>query len=190
MNAKWEVEQKYHVDDSAELRRRLEGMDFSLQTTEYHQDTYFRHPCRDFRTSDEAFRLRIVNQTACLTYKGPKLTNPLAGEVKTRVETELSIDVGEESGWRDMLDRLGFIPLPTVCKQRCIYTSPEHAGLVLALDSVEQLGQFAEIESIVLEASLLDEARARIRQVGVQLGLVRIQPQSYLAQLLAKLDMP
>ncbi len=76
----WEVEQKYRVQDPPQLIRNLATMGFSERVVELHEDTYLRHPCRDFRATDEAFRVRVVNETCCLTYKGPR--EP--GIVKTR----------------------------------------------------------------------------------------------------------
>jgi adenylate cyclase, class 2 len=183
----WEVEKKFHVDDARDIRERLRQLGFTLGEHERHEDTYFRHPCRDLKTTDEAFRLRLVNDEACLTYKGPRLKSQ--GEVKTRTEIELTIDSLQVAQWRIMLEQLGFVSVPCVKKTRAIYQnlSVRWSAVVVALDSVEELGEFAEIEILVTEESQLEAAQATINDLGAQLGLLRAQSRSYLSQLLLKL---
>jgi adenylate cyclase class 2 len=70
-----EIEVKGYADESVFERVRE---NFKLIRKEYHEDTYFRHPCRDFAETDEALRIRIRRFNghfeAFLTYKGPRLT--------------------------------------------------------------------------------------------------------------------
>ncbi len=58
MAGPWEVEQKFHVTDIEMLLERLADLKATEVRTELHVDTYLAHPCRDFRASDEAFRIR------------------------------------------------------------------------------------------------------------------------------------
>ena len=73
MAGPWEVEQKFVVSNVSDLLARLAQADSTELPTESHVDTYLAHPCRDFRTTDEAFRIRQFNSQACVTYKGKRL---------------------------------------------------------------------------------------------------------------------
>ncbi len=194
MQTQWEVEQKYNVDDLPALRDRLAAEGFIAVGSETNSDIYFRHPCRDLKATDEAFRLRSSKDSSCVTYKGKRRTGP----VKTRSEIELSVSHSEREDWLTMLVQLGFTPLPVVVKRRetfvksaanpSPYGSVQPATLHVTLDEVEQLGSFAEIELIVSAESELPPAAERIEQVAKQLGLRNVQPQSYLSLQLAKLN--
>ncbi len=67
----WEVEQKFRLSELESLRRRLLEMGAIAKETEDQVDTYLRHPCRDFRATDEALRIRRIQGNALVTYKGP-----------------------------------------------------------------------------------------------------------------------
>lgn len=183
MSDGWEVEQKYHVHDEKAIQKRLADVGFVATKVEQHTDTYFRHPCRNFRDTDEAFRLRRVNDQACVTYKGPRLDF----EVKTRPEIELDITTRDFESWRTMFGHLGFEPVPSVVKQRTIYstTSADFSQFKVMLDEVQELGMFAEVELLVHVESELTVAAEKISELGALLGLDDTQPKSYLAQLLA-----
>lgn len=183
----WEVEQKFHLHDSPSLQAVLEELQFSQTGLEHHRDTYWQHPSRDFRQSDEAFRIRRVNDQACVTYKGPRRRGAGGAAVKTREEIELDIGAGQFDEWSQMLTRLGFAAQPTVVKSRSIYQSSHvvWSDIVVAVDTVQRLGDFVEIELLVRAEEQLSEAQARIAQLAGQLGLVHHQPHSYLTQLLA-----
>jgi adenylate cyclase, class 2 len=185
MAGPWEVEQKFVVSDVQSLLDRLGELNAHELDTEVHVDTYLAHPCRDFRATDEAFRLRQFNSEACVTYKGKRLP----GNVKTRPEIELSIRHADIPQWLEMMQHLGFQPKPEVRKTRRIFslTADNNQPFTIALDEVLNLGSFAEIELIVRDAALLDDARTRIEAISKSLGLTQIQPRSYLSLLLAKL---
>ncbi len=187
MRDSWEVEQKYVVDDLPLLHERLSELGFAELRVEHHCDTYFRHPSRDFRARDEAFRVRVQRGSAQVTYKGPRLP----GKVKTRSEIELGIEYADQDSWFDLLGHLGFEPLPAVRKTRRVFeatgATKELRALVVAVDTVEQLGDFAEIEVLVRDREELDSARERVSELGADLGLQQVQSQSYLSQLLTKL---
>ena len=185
MDGNWEVEQKFVVSNRAHLQEMLELAGYSLTETQVHCDIYFRHPCRDFRTTDEAFRLRSVGDTSCVTYKGKRL----AGPVKTRPELELFVDHAERENWLELIRHLGFEALPAVRKRRQVFCNPHlpQAGIQVVLDEVEQLGEFAELELIVTERKSLEAAQSSIQAFASQLGLTEVQPRSYLSQLLGKI---
>lgn len=181
----WEVEQKFLLSDRDSLVEELTRLGFQQTKQEQHCDTYFRHPCRDFRATDEAFRLRRVNEEAVVTYKGRRLD----AEVKTRPEIELPFVANDFEQWQTMFTHLGFEALPSVKKSREVFESErsEYEGFVATVDTVEELGLFAEIELVVNGQHLLQDAQHRIEILSKQLNLTEAQPKSYLAQLLAKL---
>jgi len=185
MAGPWEVEQKFIVLDLQQLLDRLGELNAQEMITEQHVDTYLAHPCRDFRATDEAFRLRQFNSKACVTYKGKRLP----GNVKMRPEIELPIRQADIPEWLEMMQHLGFLPKPEVRKTRRVFslTVADQPPITIALDEVVNLGSFAEIELIVKDAAMLDEASTRIDLLSQSLGLTQIQPRSYLSLLLAKL---
>lgn len=187
MEDNWEVEQKYTLNNEADVLNGLASLGFVEHKVEEHCDLYFRHPCRDFRATDEAFRLRRVNENAVVTYKGKRL----AAEVKTRPEIELTLQRSEFDQWKQMLRHLGFTPLPEVFKTRRIFkgdTNENLHGFCVVLDTVRELGIFAEIELLVTDHAQLKTAQQRIEQLAAQLQLDNIQHLSYLALLLSKLN--
>ncbi len=185
MAGPWEVEQKFVVRDVASLLQQLSQQAAVEVLTEEHVDTYLQHPCRDFRASDEAFRVRQFHSQACVTYKGKRLP----GKVKTRPEIELAIQPNDVPEWLKMMQQLGFRPLPEVRKTRRVFklgVAPSHP-VTIAIDQVAQLGTFAEIELLVSEESQLEQARQRIEAIADLLLLTEVQPRSYLSLLLIHL---
>jgi len=150
---------------------------------ESHRDTYLRHPSRDFRSTDEALRIREVDGEPFITYKGPRL----AGPIKIRPEIELPMVPGTAEDWLKIWGHLGFVVVLAVPKSREVYQL-EHAGrfLTITLDQVESLGAFTEIERIVSDPSEIEQAQADIQAVGRMLQLTEVEPRSYLGLLLAK----
>lgn len=181
----WEVELKFHVDDPYRLEKRLVELGFQQSACQQHEDIYLRHPCRDFKKTDEAFRIRRVDQAACFTYKGPRQSTT----VKIREEIELPIDVNQLVQWRTMVERLGFTPLPPVRKLRRIFVSNlvRYAELSVVIDDVQQLGIFAEVEQVVTSEQSLEAARTAVTDLSGLLGLHNAEPRSYLDQLLQRL---
>jgi adenylate cyclase, class 2 len=184
----WEIEQKFEVEDAEALRSHLAAQGFVLIDIETNSDIYFRHPCRDFRLTDEAFRVRQVNERCCLTYKGPRLPGP----VKSRPELELEVQAAQRLQWLEMLERLGFVPLPAVEKRRHNYQRVAHdsapfSQIHVTIDEVEQLGTYAELELIVTDQSQIAGAAEAIQQLAASLQLHALQPRSYLSLTLARL---
>lgn len=145
------------------VRRRGEPVGERLQV-----DTYYRHPCRDFGETDEAIRVREVDDERVLTYKGPKI-DP---ESKTRVEVETP--VGDEGG--AVLERLGFEPLEPVVKRREVYRLD---GFTATVDRVEGLGTYVEAETGGTEEEM-EELRDELKELLEGLGAERFERRSYL----------
>ncbi len=164
-----EVEVKFKVE--GEVLKRVESTaEFLKEVRE--EDYYFNHPCRDFKESDEALRIRKSDRII-LTYKGPKVD----AETKTREEIEVEIDDFERTF--KMLERLGFKFVAKVSKVRRIYALND---VKITVDRVEDLGEFVEIE---LKSEELEEAKKRIFDIAKTLGLKNPVRESYL-ELLSK----
>ncbi|GIW99548.1 MAG: hypothetical protein KatS3mg111_2881 [Pirellulaceae bacterium] len=179
----WEVEQKYVVDDPDVLIERVEHWEFQPAGETVQVDCYLRHPCRDFQTSGEAFRLRQDGSRQHVTYKGPRTE----AEVKSRPEIELEIG-GDFNQWRQLMELLGFQPLPAVRKRRQLFLAPESIarwkGVRVMVDHVERLGVFAEIEVVVNDQRALPLAQQTVQDVAMALQLDTIETRSYLTMVL------
>lgn len=117
---------------------KILAMGAVLKGAEHHHDIYFNSPNRDFRRTDEALRIRIKEEGARLTYKGPKL------DMRTKSRLELTVKLDDPTAMETILTELGFRPSGEVRKQRTKYTLGE---ITFALDDVEGLGSFLEIEA-------------------------------------------
>jgi adenylate cyclase class 2 len=122
-----------------EVLDKIMAMGAILGGTEHHQDIYFNSPIRDFRETDEALRIRIKEQGARLTYKGPKLDS------QTKSRLEMTVEIDDPACMEKILAELGFRPSGEVWKQRTKYTLGE---VTFALDEVEGIGSFLEIEAL------------------------------------------
>ena len=181
----YEVEKKFPVNDLQSLEATLLGMGASPFIEEVEIDVYFEHPSRDFIQTDEAIRIRRVNDEHRITYKGPRIDRT----TKTRREIELPLGAGQDVGqsWAELLTSLGFSPVePIVRKTRRLSTLTwKERELTLALDNVEGLGTYVEIE-LVVEESELETAKSLVGSLADQLGLKETETRSYLGLLCEK----
>ncbi len=168
-----EVEIKARVDELEDVREQILQRGGQSVARVRQQDTYFDHPVRSFADSDEALRIRRTEQKAKVTYKGPRFDE----ETKTREE----IDVGIEDAERlhEVLIMLGFEPAGQVGKTRDIF---ELEDLTIALDRVDRLGCFVEIEKVVEGEH--ETARRSVLALAEELGLTELEHRSYLELLL------
>jgi adenylate cyclase class 2 len=177
-----EVEQKFAVRDRPALVSRLAALHPSATRTEVQVDTYFAHPSRDFAHTDEALRLRCVDQCNYITYKGPKLD----ATTKTRREIEIALPPGKSAAAKagELLTALGFTRVGVVSKRRdhmsVLWQDQE---IVIALDTVESLGEFVELEIVSIENEVA-VARDRLLSLADHLQLSNAQRRSYLELLL------
>lgn len=186
---KYEVEQKFHVDDLQAVENQLRERGATTKANLVQVDRYFQHPCRDFGQTDEALRIRHVESDGgqsvnLVTYKGPKID----AETKTRRELEFPLQQGD-SGAADMaelLQALGFEPVAVVRKQRqTLLLSWADTDVEAALDNVDQLGTFVEFE-LAAEDDTLESAKQRLLALAKELRLSDPERSSYLELLLAK----
>jgi adenylate cyclase class 2 len=120
-----------------------------------------------------------------ITYKAPKL----AGPTKTRREIEIEFAAGAESlaEMRALFEFLGFRPVAIVRKVRTPYhLSFGGRELEVALDQVEGLGTFVEVETIVKGDDELAQAQEAVVGLARELGLTEPEPRSYLSMLLER----
>ncbi|RLE83962.1 MAG: class IV adenylate cyclase, partial [Thermoprotei archaeon] len=83
----YEYEIKIKVENLEKIRKKLQEMNANFLGVIEELDIYFQHPCRDFRRTDEALRVRIYNDKLELTYKGPKISD----EIKAREEINIEL---------------------------------------------------------------------------------------------------
>ena len=181
----FEVEQKYAVGEVSRIIDALESQSVHWQNEVCQRDYYFNHPSRDFAITDEAVRIRIENDLACLTYKGPKIGT----KAKTRKEIELPIvdGVAAEPAIRTFLTELGFHEVALVSKRRRNGTCRVNGRDVnVALDDVEQLGCFVELELLVSDESEISAAQATLDDLAIKAGLSSSDRRGYLDMLLQR----
>ncbi|MEL6105471.1 MAG: class IV adenylate cyclase [Planctomycetota bacterium] len=188
-----EVERKFRVSEATDLTRRLREAGAQPGPIECHGDTYYRHPCRDFVRTGEAFRVRRINDVASVTYKGPKLAvDDEALKAREEIEWCLAPEDADGNKMERLLVSLGFEAVTTVRKNRISHRwteGHEWAAVTVTLDDVEQVGSFAEIELLVddSEADALTHAAEQIERLAGQLDLRDRIRESYLELLLAQL---
>jgi adenylate cyclase class 2 len=156
-----EIELKVRVDSLDPIRQNLKDRHAEFRGQQHEHDIYYNAPHRDFGSTDEALRVRYTKDRAVITYKGKKL--PDLG-LKAREELNTAVESGEV--FEAILDRLGFTKTAEVNKWRETYRL-ENASF--ALDTVEGLGTFAEIE-IMAEDNGAD-ATGTIMKLAKEMGI-------------------
>ncbi|OYV07799.1 MAG: adenylate cyclase, class 2 [Methanosaeta sp. ASP1-2] len=162
-----EVEVKARAPE--DMAGRIASLGAALQAVENHHDLYFNSPLRDFKRSDEALRIRIKEEGARLTYKGPKLDRT----TKSRLEWTVKID--DPGQMEQILSALGFVLSAQVKKRRTKYSYEE---VTVAWDEVEGLGSFVEVEAA--GEGDYEEQRQKVLSVLSRLGLHESITSSYL----------
>jgi adenylate cyclase, class 2 len=175
-----EIELKFRNPHRAAVEAGLARLGATPMKTRNESDRYFNAPDRDFRETDEVFRLRCVGEIGTLTYKGPKR----AGAAKTREEHEANLAEGGIESMDRMLRALGYRPTAIVAKRRSIHALP-CAGfdIHVCLDTLDGIGEFVEIEIVAEERDLAAAERA-VLAVAADLGLTEPEPRAYLRMVL------
>lgn len=179
----YEVERKFRVASCAAAEEKLARLGAWPGSTCHQTDLYFAHPVRDFAQTDEAVRLRRIGSCNLVAYKGPKID----AVTKTRREIEVPLADGEEAaaGFAAWLAAVGFHPVAEVRKRRWTWRLPiGERQITVALDEVEGLGSFVELE-IIADQDELDAARELLAVVAQELDLGQDERRSYLELLLA-----
>ena len=168
----FEVEVKAPVKDADALINAILKKGAGFLKSETNSDIYYNHPSRDFAETDEAFRIRKVDNKYFFTYKGPKIGTA----AKSRIERELEINDYETA--REIVSLLGFRETGRVNKQREIYTCGD---ITICIDNVDGLGVFVEIEKTGPEREPLEKEVIRFAS---ELGISGFERRSYLEMIL------
>ena len=173
-----EIELKVRISSLEAVRQELHRHNAQFCGRMHEHDIYYNAPHRDFAVTDEALRVRYTNDHAVVTYKGAKI--PSSG-LKAREELNTAVESGEI--FEQVLQRLGFRKTAEVNKWRENY---KLGTIAISLDSVDELGTFAEIE-IMAEEDDDSDATAKIEKIAEELG-IQGEPllASYLELLLSK----
>jgi adenylate cyclase class 2 len=177
-----EVEIRYRSTDRAGVIRKLVDWGAILTQDRHDIDHYFNPPGRDFRVSDESFRLRRIGTINYLTYKGPRRDT----ETKSRLEIEVPLAYGDQVAdhAEQLLRALGFQPVVTVRKKRQVYqVNRDGFNLEVCFDEVERVGAFIELEILAKEEQYAT-ARLVVLQTAADLGLTEKETRSYLGLVL------
>src|SRR5512137_146908 len=172
-----EIELKVKISSLETVRRELHRLNAQFCGRMHKHDIYYNAPHRDFAVTDEAIRVRYTNNHAVVTYKGAKIQS---SGLKAREELNTAVESGEI--FEQVLDRLGFRKTAEVNKWRENY---KLGTIAISLDSVDELGTFAEIEIMTEEDNSV--ASANIEKIAKELG-IQGEPilASYLELLLSK----
>ncbi|MDF9746550.1 class IV adenylate cyclase [Natrinema salsiterrestre] len=162
----YEVEVKVPAALEA-VRDRLEDRGATPLGNVVQVDTYYDAPHREFAETDEALRIRSESpeddsDETRVTYKGPLLDD----ESKSREEVETA--VADREKFAAILANLGFDPAATVRKERDRFALE---GYTITLDSVDDVGEYVEVETEVETESELEAAREGAYDVLERLGL-------------------
>jgi adenylate cyclase, class 2 len=133
-----EIELKVRVPDLETVRSCLGTLHARLSEKTHEHDVYYNAPHRDFSSTDEALRVRYSSGRVVVTYKGAKRR-----DLAMKARDEINVTVGSGVDFERMLQVIGFTRTATVDKQREYYL---YRDTVIALDEVEDLGVFVEIE--------------------------------------------
>lgn len=168
MNEMMEIEIKCYCDDDKKIKSRLSDIGARFIEKRSERDIYFNHPSRNFGETDEALRLRTVDDKCRITYKGPKVSKT----TKARVEHET--EAGDFNSIRNILLSLGFTESGVVEKERHIFSLND---MEVSIDYVDGVGTFVEIEKI---GELKDEIEKVLFDTAADLGLTKFERRSYL----------
>lgn len=177
-----ELKVKYKPSQKTSLLQYLEEENYEYVSCEEQIDEYYNHPCRDFKETDEALRIRtIIDQEkykdwSVLTYKGKNYSS--TGQSRTEIESEIS----DGTAVKEILEKLGFVLAASVCKRRCTYRKK---GIIICLDEVKDLGHYLEIE-IMCQECMEKETQERLYEILEKFPLsdFTIEHETYLDMLM------
>jgi len=173
-----EIEMKFPIADFAAMEAKLDAWKASPAERHVEADHYWNAPDRDFRKTDEAFRLRRIGPKNIATYKGPKQ----AGPAKTRTEIEVPLQDGEKAAdlFCQLAEHLAYRPVAVVRKHRAMRSFHRQGfDLNICMDEVDGVGRYVEVE-IVAPEGRKEEATAALTAVAAELGLANPERRSYL----------
>ena len=160
------------TEETGRIAEVLCSMGFRKAARFRQRDTYFDNAAREIRGGGKALRIRETEDlmkgivTAELNFKGPRM------DQVSMTRQELETEVGQAETGRRILAALGFSPvLPEVVKERTEYRREE---ITAALDRVEGLGDFLELEIMADEETengkVLQKLEELLGELGYQMG--------------------
>ncbi|MEA2070926.1 MAG: class IV adenylate cyclase [Asgard group archaeon] len=175
----YEVELKFPIKDIESLEYQLRELGGSLDSVSTQRDSYFNHPQRDFKHTDEALRIREEGTKCYLTYKGQRLDR------KSKTRKEFNVEIKDAEKIQAILKALGFELTFVVLKERRRYS---YQDFTICFDNIDNLGAFIEIESLVKTESEINQIEEKIFAITKDIGVKEEEPikKSYLELLLAK----
>jgi adenylate cyclase class 2 len=163
------IEVEVKARSPPDIEAKIIDMGGELIGVENHLDLYFNSPFCDFARTDEALRIRIKEEGARLTYKGPKLDS------ETKSRRELKVRVDDPEALELILESVGFSRSAVVKKRRTKYALGE---ATLCIDDVVGLGTFIEVE-LSGDEDWQDQKRTAL-EILARLGLAESLRKSYL----------
>ncbi|MGC8663431.1 MAG: class IV adenylate cyclase [Thermoplasmata archaeon] len=160
----YEIEIKSKIKSINEFEEKIKKLGAEFVNEVSQLDYYYQHPCKDFKKTDEALRIRIMNDECYITYKGPKIDS----ETKTREEIEVKV----ERNISDVLESLGFKLAGEVKKIRKVYRMKD---IEISLDDVHNIGYFVELETF----GDYSAGKEKILNIARELGLKDLERKSY-----------
>ena len=160
------------TEETGRIAEVLCSMGFRKAARFRQRDTYFDNEAGEIRGGGKALRIRETEDlmkgivTAELNFKGPRM------DQVSMTRQELETEVGQAETGRRILAALGFPPvLPEVVKERTEYRRKE---ITAALDRVEGLGDFLELEILADEETengkVLQKLEELLGELGYQMG--------------------
>ena len=160
------------TEETGRIAEVLCSMGFRKAARFRQRDTYFDNEAGEIRGGGKALRIRETEDlmkgvvTAELNFKGPRM------DQVSMTRQELETEVGQAETGRRILAALGFSPvLPEVVKERTEYRRKE---ITAALDRVEGLGDFLELEILADEETengkVLQKLEELLGELGYQMG--------------------
>ncbi|MFC1677800.1 class IV adenylate cyclase [Planctomycetota bacterium] len=136
-----EIEAKLKVDALEPIAEKLLALGATFIEQQAHIDTFYDNSHSSLTKGGRGLRLRIcttkAQQTYILTYKGKRQDSPF------KKREELEIQILDPETTENLLLAIGYAKILTIEKTRKLY---KFDNCEIALDYLEQLGNFIEIE--------------------------------------------
>ena len=162
-----EVEIKLKVRDKNRLIESLRDVGFQQGDLVSESDIYYTSRHHDFEKLDEALRIRSIQnlstgeKSSVITFKGAKT------DKRSMTRKELETEVGDPKIAREILESIGFTPVPSVEKERQHFYMQK---ITACVDRVKNLGDYLELEKMVEVEEEKTEALQELEEVLQRLG--------------------
>lgn len=163
-----EIEIKAYCDDLEQVVQEVKKLGGKYLKTQNESDIYFNHPLKDFKITDEALRIRTINDKSILTYKGPKVSK----QSKARIEEET--ELLDKNQMMIILKQLGYQIGGKVEKKRDYYLL---SGIEICCDEIMELGSFIELEK---KGNDIKKIETDLYKLAEKLNLNKFERRSYL----------